>query len=85
MKNHINAIHNGQKDHKCGSCEKAFSAAGSLKTHINSVHNGQKDYKCDFCGKAFFQANSLKRHITVHNGPNKNNAIMHWHGAKQWK
>ena len=42
LKKHINAVHNGQKDHKCDSCGKAFSQAGHLKTHINSVHNGQK-------------------------------------------
>ena len=25
LKTHINSIHNGQKDHKCDSCEKALS------------------------------------------------------------
>ena len=68
-------VHNGRKDHKCDSCAKAFSEAGSLKTHINSVHNGQKDYKCDICGKAFSQAGSLNTHInSVHNGQKINNA-----------
>ena len=69
MINHINAVHNSQKDHKCDSCGKAFSEAGSLKTHINGVHNGQKVHKCDSCGKAFSQAWILRGHInSVHNG-----------------
>ena len=43
----MNAVHNGQKDHKCDSCGKAFSLAGVLKRHINAVHNGQKDHECE--------------------------------------
>ena len=42
LKKHINAVHNGQKDHKCDSCRKAFSQSGNLKTHINSVHIQRK-------------------------------------------
>ena len=69
LKIHIDAIHNGQKDHKCDSCGKSFSRAENLKAHINSVHNGQNDHKCDPCGKAFSEAGKLKKHInTVHNG-----------------
>ena len=72
MKTHINSVHNGEKDHKCDSCEKAFSRAGHLKIHINAVHNGQKDHKCDICGKAFSQAGDLNRHINlVHHGQKK--------------
>ena len=40
MRDHINSVHNVQKDHKCDSCGKAFSKAGNLKRHINSAHNG---------------------------------------------
>ena len=58
----------GQKNHKCISCGKLFSQAGSLKKHINSVHNGQKDHKCDSCEKAFSTAQTLTKHIeSVHN------------------
>ena len=71
LKRHINSVHNGQKDHKCDSCGKAFSRAGHLKRHIDSVHNGQKDHKCDSCGNAFSQAGNLKTHIdSVHHVPN---------------
>ena len=51
LKRHINSVHDGQKDHKCDSCEKSFSEAWLLKKHINSVHNGERDHKCDSCGK----------------------------------
>ena len=66
---HINAVHNGQKNHKCDSCGKVFPPTGHLKAHINAVHNGQKDYKCDLCEKEFSELGNLKRHInSVHNG-----------------
>ena len=53
LKKYINAVHNGQKDHICDSCGKAFSQAWILKKHIDTVHNGKKDHKCDICAKAF--------------------------------
>ena len=46
LKKHINAIHNGQKDHKCDSCGKIFSYADVLKNHINAIHNGLNNKKC---------------------------------------
>ena len=42
LKIHINSIHNGKKDHKCDSCGKSFSEAGSMRRHINLVHNPKK-------------------------------------------
>ena len=66
LKTHINAVHSGEKDHKCDTCGKSFSEARNLKIHINVVHNGQKYHKCDICGKSF--ADKLRRHInSVHN------------------
>ena len=62
LKIQINSVPDGNKDHKCDSCEKSFSQARTLKLHIDTVHNGQKDHKCDFCGKAFSQAGPLKTH-----------------------
>ena len=61
MKKDINSVYNGQKDHKCDSCGKAFSQAGDLKKHINAIHNGLKDHKCDLW-KAFSRAGDLKKH-----------------------
>ena len=57
------------RNHKCNSCEKAFTQAGALRTHIALVHEGIKDHQCEKCSKAFASANDLKRHINdVHEG-----------------
>ena len=40
---HKNSVHNGQKDHKCDSCGKAFSRPGHLKKHIKAVHDNKSD------------------------------------------
>ena len=60
---HIHTVHEHHKDHKCKSCWKSFSQAGSLKKHIHTVHEHHKDYKCKSCCKSFSQAGSLKTHI----------------------
>ena len=71
MKKKIHSIPKGHNDqiHKCESCSKSFSVAGSLKRHIYTVHEGHKDHKCESCGKSFSQAEFLKKHIhIVHEG-----------------
>ena len=39
---HIEAVHNGQKAHKCDSCAAKFAAKGNLTAHIKAVHKGIK-------------------------------------------
>ena len=34
LKKHINAVHNGQRDHKSDSCGKLFFQVGILKIHF---------------------------------------------------
>ena len=73
MKGHINTVHNGKKNHKCDSCEKAFYQTGDLKKHIDVVHNAKKDHICDICGKAFSQVGNLNQHMRAFmGGCNKN-------------
>ena len=62
LKTHIHASNEGQKDHKCESCGKSFTAARTLNEHIYTIHEGHKDYKCESCGKLFSRADSLKSH-----------------------
>ena len=64
-------VHEGQKDHQCEFCEKAFSAAGGLKMHIKSIHDGHKDQQCDICSKSF----STKSQLTNHNKNGHNKKI----------
>ena len=61
-------IHEGQKNHKCDLCNKAFSQHWILNQHIITVHEGQKNHKCDLCDKTFSHSYNLKRHINVHKG-----------------
>ena len=49
LKKHIKTVHEGHKDHKCGSCSKSYFQAGDLKIHIKTVHKGHKDHKCESC------------------------------------
>ena len=62
----MNAVHNGQKDHKCDSCGKAFSQAGDTFIQFIIIKKG---HKCESCGKSFSIAQYLKKHIKgVHSG-----------------
>ena len=77
LNSYVKTVHENKKYHKCHSCEKSFSHAGSLKTHHTSVHNVQKDHKCESYGMAFFQVGLLKTHINaVHNGKKKSHMYM---------
>ena len=68
MKIHIAAVE-GQKNHKCDLCGKAFRKKDSIKIHIATVHEGQKNYKCEFCGKSFGQIGDRNMHIrNIHKG-----------------
>ena len=42
MKKHIKGVHEGQKNHKCESCNISFFQAGELKRHIKSIGHKNK-------------------------------------------
>ena len=69
LKQHIQFVHEGRRDHKCNECEMEFSSLPCLKRHILCVHEGKKDHKCNECEKVFSTAQSLKVHIEcIHEG-----------------
>ena len=43
LKKHMQTVHDGNKDHKCVSCEKKFTVLGALKKHTYIVHEGHRD------------------------------------------
>ena len=50
------------KEHKCDSCNKAFSIIEKLNKHV-LVH---KEHKCDLCGKKFSSIGNMKQHGCSH-------------------
>ena len=44
---HRKVVHEGIKDHKCGSCGKSFSFGHHLKSHFKTVHEGLKEFNCE--------------------------------------
>ena len=58
----VENLHKGLKNHKCNSCEKAYTQSHNLKTHISRSHTG---HQCDSCGKNFSQSESLKTHVSI--------------------
>ena len=51
----------------CGTSEKVFTEAGSLKKHL-LTHSGEKSHMCGICDKAFTLAGHLKKHLLTHSG-----------------
>ena len=69
LKRHVQAGHEGNKDHKCKSCGKLFRRLDALKRHIHIIHESQKDYQCESCKKSFSEARALRGHIhRMHDG-----------------
>ena len=51
LKNHINNVHEGQRNFRCELCGKGFHNPHYVKHHIETVHQGNRNYNCEFCGK----------------------------------
>ena len=73
---HINAIHEGKREHKCNFCEKSYSDKYQLQKHLlgykaykscsgkaSLTHERLKKYKCVICTKTFNQENDCLLHI----------------------
>ena len=72
LKKRLSMVLTGQQvPHKCGTCEKAFTTAGSLKGHF-LIHSGEKSHKCGTCEKAFTLAGGLKAHLLTDSGEKSN-------------
>ena len=56
---HIFGVHEGEKDHKCDKCPKAFFRKKDLMKHINN----HKNHKCEECPNVSF---GKKKDLTMH-------------------
>ena len=72
---HRKVVHEGIKDHKCGSCGKSFSFGHHLKSHFKTVHEGLKEFNCESCGKIFARSEHLKKHANSSHGGNENKCV----------
>ena len=69
LKEHVDFVHEGLKNHTCDLCGKAFGKPSDLKRHIISVHEKLRNFKCEKCPKAFCQLSTLNMHVrTIHEG-----------------
>ncbi|XP_057661601.1 zinc finger protein 182-like isoform X47 [Diorhabda carinulata] len=67
LKEHIVAIHQGLKPHKCDQCNQSFANRLTLRLHKRR-HTGERPYRCTYCIKSFTQSHSLKVHNRLHTG-----------------
>ena len=65
MNTHMKIKHHHKKDHKCESCDRAFSTSGDLQRHISVVHHKKRDIKCEVCQKALTSNTNMMRHYSV--------------------
>ena len=61
LKNHIDIVHNGQKNFPCDICGKLFSRFSTLDAH-RRIH-GAKQFNCIYCDSAYGEKRNLMNHI----------------------
>ncbi|KAG7298560.1 hypothetical protein JYU34_018199 [Plutella xylostella] len=63
---HLANIHGeGEKKHRCDTCDKTFWRRQTLVLHCKS-HFNERSFKCKLCSKSFVQKVTLCRHIEMH-------------------
>ncbi|XP_023342321.1 zinc finger protein 184 [Eurytemora carolleeae] len=65
---HVNVVHNHQKNYICELCSKAFPYRKSLRYHMDLKHNMNKKVEsilCPNCGDIFTSKIKLQIHITA--------------------
>ena len=67
LRDHIAAVHEGKKPHKCSICDYRCAQKTNLNRHILSVHQGIKrpkqnklTYPCDLCDYVAARRDKLK-------------------------
>ena len=67
LKDHIHFIHEGKKNHKCGTCGETFGYKAKLHLHM-SIHSNDK-FACGQCNRVFGKESTLQKHVSiVHEG-----------------
>uniref|UniRef100_A0A1B0DQD7 C2H2-type domain-containing protein n=1 Tax=Phlebotomus papatasi TaxID=29031 RepID=A0A1B0DQD7_PHLPP len=67
LKQHVNTVHQGIKNHHCTICNKSFGTTRSLKNHL-MLHTGERPYACTKCPKGFIRLEQLTVHMKIHTG-----------------
>ena len=67
LRDHINSIHMGLKEHKCPDCDVEYATSKALRIHVRTIHTHELPFICTECGAKFALGSQLKRHEYVHN------------------
>lgn len=59
--------HNGEKNHVCPECGRAFGSLDSLKSHL-LVHTDERPFGCNYCSRTYKSKQKLRQHQRIHEG-----------------
>ncbi|KAI8481681.1 hypothetical protein Bbelb_405990 [Branchiostoma belcheri] len=65
LKGHIQAVHLGEKPHKCQHCSYSTAWATDLRMHVKR-HLNIKPFKCPECDYTAVRMVAVKRHLQMH-------------------
>ena len=68
LKQHMKAVHEGEKPYMCPQCDYKTSYKHYLRTHLRN-HTKEKPYKCQDCGKEYSSLSGLTYHTKSQKEP----------------
>jgi len=61
-------IHRGERNEKCGFCDRTFTDRSTLRNHVKAMHSPDalRVFVCRRCCKRFSKRSALQRHMKSH-------------------
>ncbi|XP_070200633.1 zinc finger protein 37 homolog [Littorina saxatilis] len=63
LKNHMVAVHSGERPFPCPICPSRFKTKAHMSVHVASVHEGHRPFPCPHCPSQFKSKRWLSMHI----------------------